>query len=136
VSFLLDTCVLSEEVKPEPNPGVDAWLDSIPAEELYASVVSLTEIRFGILSLEAGKKKALLEDWFWHSVLAIPRMQFLAVDESVAIQASKFLLTSRDGDLADIYIAATAFVHGFTVVTRNVKHFAFSGLSVLNPWRK
>jgi toxin FitB len=136
VSFLLDTCVLSEEVKPEPNPGVDAWLNSMPTEELYASVISLTEIRFGILSLPIGKKRALLENWFWHSVLAIPRIQFLTVDEAVAIQASKFLIESHDDDLADVYIAATAFVHGYTVVTRNVKHFAFAGLSVLNPWRK
>lgn len=135
MSFLLDTCVVSEEIKPRPAGKVRAWLESVDPQSLHLSVVTLTEIRFGILRLSAGAKRTVLENWFGGVVLNLPRDRFLPVDDVIALHAANLVTQTANPDLADIYIAATALVRGFTVVTRNAKDFAFGGLKVFNPWQ-
>jgi len=136
LNYLLDTCVVSEEISPKPDGRVSAWLDSVDAQSLYLSVVTLTEIRFGILRLPEGSKKIRLEDWFVRVVLRLPRERFLPVDDVVALQAASLIGQSKDRELADIYIAATAIVRGLTVITRNTGDFQFHGLKVFDPWQR
>ena len=136
MNYLLDTCVVSEEISPKPDGRVSAWLDSVDAQSLYLSVVTLTEIRFGILRLPEGSKKIRLEDWFVRVVLRLPRERFLPVDDVVALQAASLIGQSKDRELADIYIAATAIVRGLTVITRNTGDFQFHGLKVFDPWQR
>ena len=136
LSYLLDTCVVSEEIRPKPDIRVRTWLDSVNVDSLYLSVVTLTELRFGILRLPDGSKKIRLEDWFARVILNLPRERFLPVDEVVALQAASLIPQSKDRDLADIYIAATAIVRGFTVITRNIGDFQFHGLKLFNPWQR
>lgn len=136
MSYLLDTCVVSEEMRPKPDGRVRAWLDSVGPQSLYLSVVTLTEIRFGILRLPGGSKKIRLEDWFVRVILHLPRERFLAIDDVIALQAASLITQSKDRDLADIYIAATAIARGLTVVTRNTGDFQFHGLKVFDPWQR
>lgn len=128
--------MVSEEVSPRPDGNVRTWLESVNPDLLYLSVVTLTEIRFGIIRLPAGAKRKVLENWFEGVVLLLPRERFLPLDDVIAMCAADLVMQTANPDLADIYIAATAIVRGFTVVTRNEKDFGFRGLKVFNPWRE
>jgi len=135
VSFLLDTCVLSEETKPRRDAAVERWMRRELAKGVFVSVISLVEIEYGLLSMAAGRRRQAFETWFHARLVPMVRPGLVAVDEEIALRCGAIMKERPNTELPDALIAATALVHGLVLVTRNVKHFAFEGLSVFNPWR-
>jgi predicted nucleic acid-binding protein len=133
--YLLDTNVLSEAVRARPDPQVMAWLDSLNAEQLFVSVLSLAEIRKGALMAAASRQEKLLQ---WANV-TLPHWfddRVLAVDIAVADEWATMLAQAVHQKLPaiDSLIAATALHHGLTVATRNLKDFDRMDASVYSPW--
>jgi predicted nucleic acid-binding protein len=137
VSYLLDTCVVSELSKPRPDPGVVAWMSEADAGALHLSVITIGEIRRGVLRLPAGKRRAALSSWSEKLRRAFSG-RILPVDEAAALRwaeiSSQGERSGRTGSLADGLIAATALDRGLTIVTRNATDFEPFGVSLLNPW--
>ena len=130
MASLLDTNVLSEFVRPSPNRGVRAWAKGI--ERISISVVSVEEIEFG-LSWKPNKK---LAEWFRN--FFAEACDTLPITEAIASRAGilrgRFLANGITRSPADMFIAATAQVHGLTLVTRNVRDFDDCGIELLNPF--
>lgn len=136
MSFLIDTCVLSELTRSEPHVSVARWLKETREESQFTSVLSLGEIAFGILSLPPGRRKTSLENWQAGILRPSLGERVLPFDEAAAQKWALLRARHRAAPVLDSQIAAIALVHGLTLVTRNVKDFAFAGLSVFNPWDK
>ena len=136
MSFLLDTCVLSQGIKNKIDDRVTAWLQGISNTEQFASVVSLAEIRSGIERLPEGRRKRQLTSWFDVELRPWLADRVIPFDESCAMIWASLRAYAPNEKYADSQIAATALAHGLTLVTRNVRDFAFAGLPVFNPWTK
>jgi len=134
VTFLVDANVLSEPTKPKPAANVIEWLKS-NERELTVDPIILGEIRFGIHLLPAGKRRQRLEQWFEKGVSNIVCLPW---DAASGLRWAKLLAELRAKGQAvpikDSLVAATALVHGLTVVTRNVSDFKKTGVKVLNPF--
>jgi toxin FitB len=132
--YLLDTNVISELRKAKPHGAVLAWYQSVASSSLHLSVVVLGEIQSGIeLTRENNKAKAFeIEAW-----LNDLQASFAVVDISADVYRRWAKLTHRKPDHhdQDAMIAATALVHGLTVVTRNVKDFKPFGVALLDPFK-
>jgi toxin FitB len=134
LTLLLDTCVLSEASRPKQSAAVQQWLSNQQQSLLYISALTIGELLYGMRRLGDGRKKIALEHWIL-TVLEDFDGRILALDEIVAARWGQLRADRPNAQVIDAQIAATALVHGFTVVTRNVKDFAFPGLAVFNPWR-
>ena len=132
---LLDTNVISQRIKETPHDGAVRWLSRTQASELYLSVISLAEIRFGIEEMDAGRKRRNLEHWLEQDVRRGFAGRILSVDDRIAEEAGRMTsMAKKDGTkpgLADMMIAATARVHGLRVVTLNRKHFEGLGVELV-----
>jgi toxin FitB len=138
VSFLLDTNVVSEWVKPQPTPAVIAWLDEVDEDRVFLSVITLTELRYAIERIAVGRRRKRLENWLQHELPLRFEGRILDIDQTVA-NACGQLLAQREAlgrpiEAMDAYLAATAEVYRLTLVTRNDSHFLNTVRSVLNPW--
>ncbi len=136
--FILDTNVVSELRKVrlgKADKRVARWADSVAAADLYLSVISVQELEVGILLVERrdAAQGAILRTWLDNYVLPAFAGRILPVDIEVA-RRSAGLHVPDPKPVRDSLIAATALVHGMTVVTRNVDDFAPSGVLLLNPW--
>jgi predicted nucleic acid-binding protein len=137
LSFVLDTCVVSELTRPAVDPRVLQWFAGQPPEALFLSVLTVGEVEKGIARLAQGPKRRRLTAW-----LAALRTTYadrlLAIDEAVAATWGRLAARAeQDGSrigVVDGLISATALHHGYTVVTRNVADFAPSCVALLNPW--
>ncbi|MBK6999167.1 MAG: type II toxin-antitoxin system VapC family toxin [Rhodoferax sp.] len=131
--YLLDTNVVSELRKPKPHGGVVAWLQSVDDASLFLSAVTLGEIQAGIeLTREQDAAKAAeLETWL---ELVAGAYNVLPMHAAAFRNWAKLMHRKSDTLYEDAMIAATARVHGLTVVTRNVADFQALGVEVLNPW--
>jgi predicted nucleic acid-binding protein len=131
MSPLVDTTVLSELSRAEPNPGVLAWAATV--QELWISVVTVEEIRFGL----AWRPNPRVQTWFDRFLRE--QVEVLPITESIASQAGHLRGSLRargeQRTQADLLIAATALAHGLVVVTRNTRDFASTGVAVLDPFR-
>jgi predicted nucleic acid-binding protein len=137
VSYLLDTCVLSQGAKTDRNDeGLLTWLKTTPIELQHISVLSLAEIEFGILRMPTGKRRENLHEWFESGLKASFAERLLPFDEAAASIWAFLRSNHLNAPLVDGQIAATAIAHNLTLVTRNVRDFAFAGLAVFNPWSK
>lgn len=138
--FLLDTNVLSELTRPEPNTYVVEWLDSVDESLLYLSVLTIGEIRKGLTVLTSGRRRSLLEAWLDTELTARFAGRVLPIDYFVVDRWGRLAgeAQGRGAPLPviDGLLAATALHHDLTVVSRNVRDFAVDGLSSLNPWDK
>jgi len=138
MSFLLDTNGVSEWMKPHPNPGLIAWLEGVDEDRVFLTVVTLTELRYGIERLVVGKRRKRLEDWLQHDLPLRFEGRILNIDSTIADACGKLVARretlGRPIEAMDAYIAATAEVHRLTLVTRNDSHFEPSVRSILNPW--
>lgn len=138
MKYLLDTCLVSELVKPAPNAGLLAWLAQQPEEHLFLSVVTIGEIQAGISKLPDSARKAMLTSWVTNDLLKRFAGRILAVDTEVAqtwgIKRGEAAARGTPLPLADAQIAATAIVGGLTVVTRNAADLERCGAMTLNPW--
>ena len=132
--YLVDANVLSEATKPRPDPAVIEWLRH-NEREIAVDPIILGEIQFGIYLLAAGRRRQRLERWFAEGV---ERIQCLVWDSSTGLRWAKLLAELRSSGqsmpIKDSLIAATALVHGLTVVTRNVRDFGNVGVPVVDPF--
>jgi hypothetical protein len=137
VSYLLDTCALSEFTKPKPSPSVDAWFAQIPDGTDFVSVLTLGELEKGITKLASSRRRASLERWFG-DVRDRFSGRILAVDEPVALEWGRITARAEVAGAPlpsiDALIAATAIVHGLAVVTRNTSDIARTGAPIIDPW--
>ena len=138
MNFLLDTNVVSEWTKPQPNRGVVEWLASADEDRLFLSVVTLAELRHGVERLPSGRKKTQLRAWLETDLTTRFEGRIATVDEAVADAWGKLLATAdaagKPLGAMDGFVAATAAVHKMALVTRNATHFAALSLETLNPW--
>jgi predicted nucleic acid-binding protein len=139
MSFLLDTNVVSEWTKPRPDAGVVQWLSQIDEDTAFLSVVTFAELRHGIERLPAGKRRKQLDEWLRGDLPLRFEQRILPVDGAVADEWGR-VVARRDSlgrpiHAMDALIAATAQVHGLTLVTRNAPDFETSVKSVMNPWK-
>jgi predicted nucleic acid-binding protein len=132
--FLLDTMIISELRKPRPDYSVLAWIESVPAQGVFVSSVTFGEIEVGIEKQRSRSATfaAELEDWLALTLRAYgDRILPFGVDE--ALRWGR--LAARIGNSGmDLAIAATALEHGLTVATRNVAHFAPTGVAIFDPF--
>lgn len=136
--FLLDTNVVSELRKVragKADPGIAAWAGGADTRSLFISVITVQELEIGVLLVERRDRAqgAILRQWLEQHVLPAFAGRILAVDLAIARSGAR-LHVPDPRPVRDCLIAATALVHGLTVVTRNVADFAATGLPVLNPW--
>jgi predicted nucleic acid-binding protein len=136
--FLLDTNVISELVRPRPDPRVAHWLDSADEELLFLSVLTLGEIRKGITTLTDPARKARLEVWLHGNLLPRFESRILPIDQAIAERWGQItgLLAAQGSPLPviDGLLAATALDHNLTLVTRNTRDVALTGVGVFDPW--
>ena len=137
--ILLDTNVLSELIRPLPEPRVVRWVDARPEFDLWISAITVAEIRLGIALLPQGKRKDLLTDMAEQTFQEDFSEQCLPFDCEAAREYALILAErNRKGSLVsveDAQIAAVARTAGFTLATRNTKDFSgIEELAVVNPW--
>lgn len=135
--YLLDTNVLSERTKPQPNEQVTAWLGKRTVGQTSLSVITLAELEQGIVLKGDTKRAAELhaflrrvEEEFTGRILAVDR----AVTRTWASMTAGAIQAGKTMGYADSLIAATALTHGLTVVTRNVADFQAVTTDLVNPW--
>ncbi len=138
MSFLIDTCCISELTKKQPDPNVKTWFSRYDETEMYVSVITFGELIKGIEKLSTSKKKATLVNWinndlkqrFRNRILDVSMTEIKKWGEIQAFSEKKGIpLPAIDG-----LIAATALVHDLSVVTRNVSDMIPSGVDIINPW--
>jgi predicted nucleic acid-binding protein len=136
--FLLDTNVVSELRKVrlgKANPEVARWAETVEAVTLYISAITVLELELGVLRVERrdAKQGRALRIWLDSHVLPEFADRILPVDAVVAQRRAHLHVPDPRAE-RDALIAATALVHGMTVVTRNVNDFAATGVKLLDPW--
>jgi toxin FitB len=135
---LLDTNVISELRKPRCHLAVRAWSEGQDPELLHISRITVAEIRFGIEQHASGEFRKRLEAWLDDELRPWFGERILEVDEEVILAWRRMVQRGKASrhtfSQPDLFIAATAAVHGLCVVTRNVADFALAEVSVLNPW--
>jgi len=136
--FILDTNVVSELRKVshgKADTNVTAWIESVDAADLFVSAITILELGFGVLSIERKDaiQGALLRRWLEEYVLPEFSRRTLPVDTAVALRCARLHVPDKRSE-RDALIAATALVHGMTVVTRNASDFKPTGVNVFNPW--
>jgi predicted nucleic acid-binding protein len=137
LSYLLDTNVLSELVRSKPNPAVVSWVDGVPDDSLFISVLTIGEIRKGVESMPVAVRKEKLRVWLEHTLPDWFENRVLNIDEGVAEKWGRMLAEAgRPVPAIDSLLAATALHHDLRMVTRNAQDFIFPGLEVINPWEE
>lgn len=134
MAFLLDTNFVSEcRKKLKADKGVIAWQDQTPREKQFISVITLLEIKMGVRTAKDREFARILQAWYDKQIIPYFKGRILNIDRSVA-EARSALKTTRTIPAYDALLAATAFCHGFVLVTRNTADFKDTGVTVLNPW--
>lgn len=136
--IVLDTNVISEPMRPEPALHVIRWLDLQSIETLYLTTITLAEVRFGIASLPAGRRRSILERRFEEEIVPLFSGRILPFDVSASTCFAHLQADARSHGRTlrtmDGLIAAICLAGGFDLATRNVKDFAFAGLVLIDPW--
>lgn len=137
--ILLDTNVVSEPLRPAPEPRVIEWIDTQSLETLYVSAMTVAELRAGVAQLPAGKRRNSVHDYLEMRVLPAFVGRVLPFDLACTSAYAELLATVRKSgnsiETADACIAAVAFANGFTIATRDTRPFLAAGLKVINPWK-
>lgn len=136
--IILDTNVVSEAMKPEPNPVVRAWLNDQAAETLYLSSVTLAELLFGIAALPSGKRKDMLALTL-EGLMGLFKDRVLPFDVEAARHYADLAVVAkvsgRGFPTPDGYIAAIAASRGFIVASRDTAPYEAARVTVINPWQ-
>ena len=138
MSFLIDTCCISELVKKKPNPNVLKWFTDQDEFSMYISVITFGELRKGIEKLPDSKKKKELNQWVKEDLNSRFKNRILSINMEEVNRWGKILATAEKKGkplpAIDSLIVATAQVHNLSVVTRNTQVIEGSGVDVINPW--
>ncbi|QWF69795.1 type II toxin-antitoxin system VapC family toxin [Methylomonas paludis] len=138
MNYLLDTCVLSELIKPQPNQNVATWIEKIQECHLYISALTMGEIQKGISRLENSKKKQSLQIWLEQDLAARFSGRILSVDAEISLEwgnmQGQAIRSGTTLPVIDSLIAATAKCHNLTLVTRNLEDFKNLPINLNNPW--
>jgi len=139
MSYILDTCVISEMVKPSPHRNVLEWMGQQNEDVLYLSVLTIGEIQKGISRLPDNLKKTNLQSWLDIDLKCRFENRLLPIDEEVSkIWGTIQAMAEKSGrkiPVIDSLIAATGLVHQMAVVTRNSSDMpSLPGLTIFNPW--
>ncbi len=136
--IILDTNVVSEPLRPAPDPRVAKWLNGQPLHTLYLSAVTVAEMRFGIAVMPAGRRRDLMLERVETKVLPLFSGRVLAFDLAASESYAKLMARARAAGQAiapaDGYIAATAMDAGMSVATRDGTPFVAAGVAVIDPW--
>lgn len=139
MSFLLDTNVVSEWIKPQPNAGVVEWAAQVNEDDVFLSVVTFAELRHGIERLATGTRHRRLDEWLRNDLPSRFEGRIVGIDGAIADEWGRLVAhretRGRPIQAMDALIAATAQVHGLTLVTRNTADFQPSVKSLLDPWK-
>jgi predicted nucleic acid-binding protein len=137
--ILLDTNVISEPQRREPNARVLEWIDAQALETLYLSAITVAEMRAGITLMPAGKRRDSLHDNMEKRLLPMFANRVLSFDMACTKAYAELLAKCRAAGLAvetaDAFIAAVALANGFAVATRDTSPFEAAGVNVINPWQ-
>ena len=135
MSYLIDTNVLSELRRREPDANVVRWMAERPGNTLYLSVLTMGELSKGVEALPEGDRKRRLLDWLEVELPTYFASRILPVDTAVADRWGRLMAQAgRPLGAVDSLLAATALCHDLTLVTRNLKDFRHQDLQVLDPW--
>lgn len=138
MSYLLDTCMISELARPAPDARVLTWIESAEESALYLSVLTIGELEKGIARLPSSARRRKIERWVRGDLADRFAGRVLAVDVVVAERWGQISGASEPRGkplpVIDALIAATGLVHGLIVVTRNVADLERCGARCLNPW--
>lgn len=136
--IVLDTNVVSEAMKPEPDAAVRAWLNDQAAETLYLSSITLAELLFGIRALPSGRRKDML-DHALNGLLGLFQDRVLPFDTDAATHYADLAVAARNGGRGlptpDGYLAAIAASRGFIVASRDTSPYEAVGVKVIDPWK-
>jgi hypothetical protein len=136
--IILDTNVLSEAVRPQPDEAVMRWLRFTPGDDLFTTAITEAEMRYGAARLAAGRNRKEREAQIDH-IFAVRFAGCILPFDMRAAQVFPNVILSlqkqrRSHSLPDAQIAAISLVHGAKIATRNVEHFEHSGAQIINPW--
>ncbi|MDF2965190.1 MAG: PilT protein-like protein [Rickettsiaceae bacterium] len=135
MTYLLDTNIISELVKVNPNKKVKTWIRNIPSNNLYLSVLTLGEIRKGLEGIKDYARKEKIRLWLEHDLPLWFNNRLVPIDQKVVDKWGRLQgETNKPLPAIDSLLAATAFHFDFTLVTRNIADFQYPGLEVINPW--
>ncbi len=138
MNYLLDTNVVSEWVKPQPQLSVVEWVAGVDEDRVFLSVASVAEIRRGIELLDTGRRRDQLETWLADELLSRFESRIIDLDLAVANAWGQLMARAQKAGVGlssmDAFFAATALARGLTLVTRNVGDFERLGVELLNPW--
>ncbi|MFH1907070.1 MAG: type II toxin-antitoxin system VapC family toxin [Chloroflexota bacterium] len=138
MKYLLDTCVISELVAKKPNPKVVEFVDSLDADDIYLSVITVGEIIKGVEKLPKSRRKQELHDWLKDDLLIRFQGKILALDADALLEwgtmTARIESNGQKMPAIDSLIAATVLANEMTLVTRNVSDFDATGVKIVNPW--
>jgi toxin FitB len=138
LSFLLDTNVVSEWVRPRPDRGVLEWLADADEDVIFISVITLAELRRGVARLPTSRRRGRLDQWLRHELPLRFAGRIFGIDEEIAAEWGAVVAereaAGRPISSMDAFIAALARVHALTLVTRNTIDFRGSVPAIVNPW--
>ena len=136
MKYLLDTNVISEMYKPQYNKKVKTFIDSIPLNNFYLSVITIGEMCYGVEKLPVNKKKHELLLLVYIKIPELFKNRIISIDKELSLEWGKMRARStRTLPIADSQIAATALLYNMTLVTRNTNDFEdIEGINLLNPW--
>jgi len=136
--ILLDTNVISELMRPSPDPGVARWLQSLGDEPLATTVITVSEIVYGLERLEDGRRKQGLQERFEAFIAPGSGLAVLMLDAESARLAGMFRArresSGQHAHPSDMFIAGIAGAQDIALATRNTKDFSGLGLQLVNPW--
>lgn len=138
MNFLLDTNLVSEPMRPRPNAGVLKWLHEVNEDSTFVSVVTITELRYGVQRLPTSVRRERLDDWLDNEFRLRFEGRILAISAEVADTCGRLMARSESLghpiESRDAFIAATAEVHRLTLVTHNASDFQPTVKDILTPW--
>ncbi|HCR85460.1 MAG TPA: VapC toxin family PIN domain ribonuclease [Alphaproteobacteria bacterium] len=135
MSYLLDTNIISEIIKPKPNKGVTEFVSNLHDHDFYISVLTLGEIKRGVENSLSQSKKAFLSQWFENNLKREFADRILDIDFNIAEKWGFITANLRNYNEVDSLIAATAISYNLKLVTRNIKDFKIFELEIIDPFK-
>ena len=138
MNYLLDTNVVSEAIRPDPDTRVRGWVDSNDEGRLFLSAVSVAELHRGVCLMPKGRKRNELHHWLHEDLMRRFEGRIVGVTADIAVAWGDMMGLAKAGGfglaIMDCFIAATAKTRSMTLVTRNTRDFTLLKIDLLNPW--